>query len=314
MARRSNQKLKLLYLSKIFIEKTDEQHKLTLSQILDELARYGVSAERKSVYDDIEALRVFGLDIKVSRDRYVRYYMSQGSGSVIAEAKIVYELLCTDGILGDYKIYALMKKLYPSFDSKSAMFANANNKSVNDDVYKNICSICSAISADKKLRFKCYEWNSRKQRLLLSRGEYFCVSPIALKYEDGRYVLYAVLDNSNEEKRICVDRMINASVLNKKRDIPQDLLRLPCDELENVRLVCSNNSMGALIDRFGTGITILLNRDEYFESSVKVEPDISFFAWVFSQCGNVNIVSPESVRKKYEEMLKKGSEPTFKIE
>lgn len=60
---RSNQKLKIMYLMKIFMEDTDEEHAITLQQIVDKLQSYGVPAERKSLYSDIENLRIFGLDI-----------------------------------------------------------------------------------------------------------------------------------------------------------------------------------------------------------------------------------------------------------
>ena len=69
MSKKPNQKLKLIYLMKILLERTDENHSLTLSELSDELGKYDISAERKSLYDDIELLRVYGLDIRVKRDR-----------------------------------------------------------------------------------------------------------------------------------------------------------------------------------------------------------------------------------------------------
>ena len=62
MAKGSNQKLKLLYLMKILQEKTDDTHSITMQEILSELEAYGVSAERKSIYTDIECLRLYGRD------------------------------------------------------------------------------------------------------------------------------------------------------------------------------------------------------------------------------------------------------------
>ena len=71
MAKQSNQKLKLLYLLKILIENTDENTGLTITQISNELAKYNVSAARKSLYDDLELLRVFGIDIKLLAHYYI---------------------------------------------------------------------------------------------------------------------------------------------------------------------------------------------------------------------------------------------------
>ena len=59
MSKSSNQKLKLIYLMKIFLERTDETHSITMPEIIDALAAYDISAERKSLYNDIEN----GLDV-----------------------------------------------------------------------------------------------------------------------------------------------------------------------------------------------------------------------------------------------------------
>ena len=58
MAKSSNQKLKLIYLMKVLSELTDEQHSITMSEIIDALKAYGINAERKSLYSDIENLRL----------------------------------------------------------------------------------------------------------------------------------------------------------------------------------------------------------------------------------------------------------------
>ncbi|MBQ3304394.1 MAG: WYL domain-containing protein, partial [Clostridia bacterium] len=61
MAKGANQKLKMLYLSKIFHEQTDEEHGLTMPQIIERLGEYDVNADRKTLYADFEELRRFGL-------------------------------------------------------------------------------------------------------------------------------------------------------------------------------------------------------------------------------------------------------------
>ena len=63
MAERMNQKLKILYLMKILLEKTDETHSITVQEMITALASYGITAERKSLYSDLESLRTYGLDV-----------------------------------------------------------------------------------------------------------------------------------------------------------------------------------------------------------------------------------------------------------
>ena len=48
MAKSSNQKLKLLYLLRYLMQHSDEAHPVSMAQIIEELARNGISAERKT--------------------------------------------------------------------------------------------------------------------------------------------------------------------------------------------------------------------------------------------------------------------------
>ena len=70
--KQSNQKLKLMYLAKMLMEKTDEEHTLTVPEMISELSALGISAERKSIYDDIECLKLFGLDICSTKTKKCR--------------------------------------------------------------------------------------------------------------------------------------------------------------------------------------------------------------------------------------------------
>ena len=69
MPKSANQKLKLLYLMQYLLQKSDEEHPISIQQMVDELARHDIKAERKTLYDDMEALRLFGLDIIQSRGK-----------------------------------------------------------------------------------------------------------------------------------------------------------------------------------------------------------------------------------------------------
>ena len=77
MAKSRNQKGKLLYLAEIFHRETDEAHGLTLAELTERLAAYGVQAERKTLYADMEELRRCGLDIDSWKEgREYRYRLA----------------------------------------------------------------------------------------------------------------------------------------------------------------------------------------------------------------------------------------------
>ena len=75
MPKSPNQKLKLLYLMEIMLQQTDERHPMTVPEMISQLAQRGVSAERKSIYGDLEALRTFGLDIVQTKSKTTGYYV-----------------------------------------------------------------------------------------------------------------------------------------------------------------------------------------------------------------------------------------------
>ena len=88
--KQSNQKLKLLYLLKILTEQTDEEHTMTVPQMIAELNKLGISAERKSIYDDLEYLRLFGVDICSQRSRTTDYFIGERDFELPAVCKVYY--------------------------------------------------------------------------------------------------------------------------------------------------------------------------------------------------------------------------------
>ena len=65
----AHKKLKLLYIARYLTEQTDEDHTVTVKDIIAHLESLGISAERKAVYDDLELLEFFGLDIVRTKDK-----------------------------------------------------------------------------------------------------------------------------------------------------------------------------------------------------------------------------------------------------
>jgi hypothetical protein len=53
-----------LLLRQYLEENTDEQHPASTAELIAFLSRQGVGAERKSIYDDMETLSAFGLDVE----------------------------------------------------------------------------------------------------------------------------------------------------------------------------------------------------------------------------------------------------------
>lgn len=305
MSRRSNQKLKLLYLSKILLDMTDERHGLTLTEILNELSKYGIETGRKSLYDDMEALRVYGLDVCTKRDRYVRYYIKDRTLSR-ADVKLISDLLISSPVINNARSVELIKKIWNNeYMSGIALGERCGDLvDFSDDVYKNLEILCKAMTENKAVSFKYFEWNSHKQRILSREGQRITASPWRLEMNDGKYRLLCFDHDKKAPAIFLPEKMLSLAISDKsRRGECGTLEESSCIEPTNVRLTCSNSVAPYVFDRFGSNVTVLSNREDEFDVSLKTVIDDSFFSWLFLGEGKVRILSPEWVVEKYASLV-----------
>ena len=311
MPRLPNQKLKLIYLSKIFEERTDRYHGLTLSEISSALGEYRISAERKSLYDDIEALRLCGYDIKVTRDSHVRYYLDTHKFD-LAELRLLTDAVQSSKFLTQKKSRELIKKIgelgskYESAQLNRQDHSANRLKTENEEIYNNIVTIHTAIAENKKIRCYYFEWNSHKQRILRKNGDEYILSPWALSWDDEFYYLVAFDSDAKKIKHFRVDKMIKVKILNDKREgdgalddfdvavYSKRVFNMYGGEPTNVRILADNSLAGVVLDRFGTDVTIL-NHGDKFEFCAKVMISPTFYSWVLGFGNKMKILSPENV-------------------
>ena len=112
MPKGNNSKLKLSYLTRIMLEKTDEEHGLTMAQILTELERYDVSAERKSIYADFADMKEkLGIDIIQQKIGKETYYYVGARDFEVAEVKLLMDAIQSSKFITEKKSTELIKKV-----------------------------------------------------------------------------------------------------------------------------------------------------------------------------------------------------------
>lgn len=310
MAKRSNQKLKLLYLYRILLGSTDESHGLTLSEISAELGKYGITAERKTLYDDLEALKLFGVDLRVKRDRHVRYYVGN-KGFSDGESKLITDLVNSSALISEKEKESLLQRL-SSRGAKSAALIGAENdvlQSSRESALGAIELFCKAVAQNRKMRGRYFCWNARKQRIMQFGGERIRFSPwyIDLSEKVPRVIVY--LDGQQKLVPLRPDRFIDIEILRDERDGENEFFSARRDDslrelLElsaplMLRMRADNSLADEIIDRFGTGITIISNNENDFEFSVKARADGELYSWVFCTGGRAEILAPQSAREGY---------------
>lgn len=176
MSKGTNQKLKLIYLIKIMLEKTDDTHGLTMPQILSELEAHDVSAERKSIYTDFETLRTLGIDIVQEQQGKVYSYHVASRQFEIAELKLLVDAIQSSKFITEKKSKQLIRKLegfastYEAKQLQRQVYVSGRIKTMNESIYYNVDEIHKAIASNKKIRFQYFQWNIRKQTELRKKS------------------------------------------------------------------------------------------------------------------------------------------------
>lgn len=313
MPKSPNQKLKLLYLMKILLEKTDDEHSLTLTDILSELSKYDISAERKSIYSDFESLRLYGLDIiSETRNRTVSYHIGSREFE-LAELKLLVDLVQSSKFITEKKSRQLIKKLeglaskYEAAELQRQVFVQGRIKTMNESIYYNVDKISQAIGKNLQIKFQYYQWNMDKEMELRHEGAFYFVSPWELIWDDENYYLVAYDSKAEKMKHFRVDKMLKISLIEEKRQGKEIFEKVDMasyskkrfgmydGKVQSVKIECENRFAGIMIDRFGKEVSLRKTDQDHFVVNVDVAISKQFLGWVIALGDGVKIIEPESV-------------------
>ena len=317
-----NQKLKMLYLVKIFSEETDDHHALTMPEIIAKLSAYGVNADRKTLYMDFEELRHFGLDIIAEKEGRNTFYSLGGRDFELPELKLLVDSVQSAKFITDRKSSELIKKLeslvsrYEARQLQRQVAITGRIKAMNESIYYNVDTIHEAIGNDRQIRFQYYRWNIKKEMELRRDGARYQISPWGLMWDDENYYLVGYDSVDQKIKHYRVDKMLRISVTDEKRegkeafrqfDMPKytkSLFGMFSGEQKPVTLVVRNDLVGVILDRFGKDSIVIPLDEEHFKTTVNVAVSPQFFGWIMSFGTGMKILSPETTVKQLKEEIR----------
>ena len=313
MARSSYQKLKPLYIMNYLLQNTDEDHPVTVNQIISYLDSQGISAERKSIYSDIEALQYFGLDIVQSGSgRSCGYYIAHRTFE-LPELKLLVDSVQSSKFITHRKTATLIRKIERLASVHEAqllnrqVFVKNRIKTMNESIYYNVDEIHNGISKNKKIRFLYFEYNVQKERQYRRNGEYYVVSPFALTWDDENYYMVAYDSDAAMIKHYRVDKMEKISILEEDRDgleayqaldmaiYARKTFGMFTGKEEHVVLRFENHLVGAVLDRLGRDVFIVPDGPDHFTVRTDVIVSPQFFAWVTGFGTSAQVIGPGQV-------------------
>lgn len=311
-------KSRLLYILKFLWQNTDAEHYATTAGILSYLKGHGILCDRKTIPDDIAKLSDIGIDIEEERSRENRYSLSSHLFT-LPEVKLLIDAVESSKFITAKKSSELADKLsqmtsvYHSEELKRNIYISERVKPMNEQIYYLVDNINTAINQRKQISFLYYHYNQYREEVLNNDGKRYHFSPYYLVWNEDHYY---VVGFSKKHQRITtfrVDRMKEISILCSDA-VPQptdfnlpDFTRQVFDMYDGVKekvtLLCKNDMMNYIVDKFGDEVETLPMDDSHFKAVAEVSVSQTFFAWVFQFNGNIKIASPDSVVSRYRKML-----------
>ena len=320
MSKGANQKLKLLYLYQMLLEQTDEDTPLSTAQIIAKLEENGVSAERKSIYDDMEQLRLFGVDVQSRKGRNAGWFVGDRDFQ-LPELKLLMDAVQSSRFITQKKSDALIRKLEKLASRGQArqlqrqVYVSGRVKTMNESIYYNVDKLHQALSARKVITFKYFDLDIRKQRRYRHGGKRYTVTPFGLIWDNENYYLTAFDHDSGQPRHYRVDKMDTIMLTELERqgaeaekayrpaDYAQRHFGMFRGEEVTVTLRGQARMVGVVLDRFGQDLIVVPDGEDHFTVTLPVMVSPQFFGWLFGLEGDVEVIRPRKVVEEYRERL-----------
>ena len=314
----ANKKLKLLYLAQFLQQETDEQHPKTLQDMIAHLDACGISAERKSIYDDLELLRLFGMDIQTVKSKNFGYFLGERDFQ-LPELKLLIDVVQASPFLTKAKSMELIAKLeqltsrYGARQLRRQVYVMNRLRTVNEALYYAVDGINTAINENKKISFRYFDWTVEGGKAYRRGGAVYVTDPVALCV-DRYYYLVAYDAAICDYRHYRVDRISNLTVLDEARgQLPEgfdlgEYTRSTFDmyngESTRVTLRMDRKLLNIAIDRFGADAHMRHLEDGAIEVSAEVEAGPTFYGWLFQFGAQAKLLAPASAVEDFKNWCK----------
>ena len=306
----------LLLLRQYLHQHTDEQHPVSVTDILAFWQQHGIQAGRKSVYTDIELLQNVGMDIVCVKSSQNKYFVGQRLFE-LPELKLLVDAVESSRFITEKKSTALIKKLGHLTSTAQAeqlnrrIYMGGTPKPENESIYYNVDTIHNAVQKKQQITFQYFEYTPKKEKILKHDGYKYRFSPYAMIWNRDCYYTVGWSEKHGKIAQFRVDRMTAVEPLEQTAvqtpdfdpaEYVRKVFGMYPDDLCTVELLCDNEVMRSVIDRFGENVRTETVDEQHFRATVEVAPSPPFFSWVFTFSGKIRIVSPAAVLEEMRDM------------
>ena len=313
MPKSDNQKLKILYILDYLQKNSHEEHLVNAAELIRMLDRqHSISCDRKTVYSDIAALQDYGVDIVSIPGKNGGYYIASRIFE-LPELKLLIDAVQSSKYLTEKKSRELIEKLCQQCNEQDAALMKRNVlvsgrvKSMNETIYYNVDTIQEAISQNKQITFRYFDWDLNGRRRY--REKEYLASPYGLCQDNENCYLLA-LSQRHGVTSYRVDRMTDIQLTGENRipcpeltgkalvDHANRLFQMYSGDAVTVKLRFHRSLLNVVIDRFGKDTMLIPDGEEHFNFTVNVAVSPMFLSWVIGFGSKAQILYPASVAEQ----------------
>lgn len=312
-------KERIVQMVRLFQTQTDEDHPISTFEIIEHFKELGAVVDRKTIRDDVDTLNACGIEIIIQEGRPNRYYFADRKFQ-FPELKLLIDAVEASKFITAKKSAQLVEKIISMASTGRAeelhrhLYMAGRIKPENENIYYVTDAVFRAIKTERKISFQYFRYNANRERVPRHGGEPFILSPYAMLYNEDKYYALGYYPYFDKITTFRIDRMGVPEVLDEPAhqkpdgfnpvDYTVNVFSMYEGNLDTVELLCENNAMDPIMDRFGDDCDIQPADGEHFTVKAQVSVSQTFFAWVFQFAGRVRILGPDSVLEKYHEMLR----------
>lgn len=317
MAKSANQKLKLMRLYDVLLHRSDEEHPLSVAELIAELARWDIKAERKSIYDDLEALAELGVDVQSRKGRNAGWFIGARDFE-LAELKLLVDAVQSSRFITKRKSDSLIRKLeklasvHQAHQLQRQVYVDRRVKAMNESIYYNVDILHGAIAGQKIITFQYFDHNVKKERVFRRDGGEYRVSPYGLIWNSENYYLVGQDEQLGELRHYRVDKMARLEQTEQSCRVPDDFNVADYAQKHfsmfhgaevNMTLRFRSEMAGVVLDRFGQDAILIPDGDSHFTVTLPLVMSPQFFGWLFGLGDGVQLTAPEQAVQAYRAQL-----------
>jgi len=310
MPKSDNQKLKIFHILDYLQRNSHEQRPVRAAELIAMLDReHNISCDRKTVYSDVAALIEYGVDIVSIPGKNGGYYIASRNFE-LPELKLLIDAVQSSRYLTEKKSRELIEKLLNQCNEQDAKLMKRNIlvsgrvKSMNETIYYSVDTIQEAITQNRQIAFRYFDWDFGGKRKYRERN--YTASPYGLCQDNENCYLLALSDRHGITS-YRVDRMTDISLLDAPRtpcpeltgnaliDHANRLFQMYSGDATDVKLRFHKDLINVVIDRFGKDTMLIPDGEEHFNFTAKVAVSPMFLSWVMGFGSKAKILHPQSV-------------------